>query len=381
MNDPSTSLPPAPTAPSAPSTVGKPARALRPSRWRAAATLLIVALLVVAVYAWLDSRRQIAEQRARAAAVAQQVRDAEARLQSANARNDQLAREIGELKAAQLAMPAAAGEVAPSGDAAILLEVERLITLATHDLQLTRQTETAEAALQLADARVATANRPQWQGLRRAIARDLERLRQVPDLDIAAIALRIDAMIAGSSAWPLASTAAPAPVDAGRAARNKPEPPSRAPAAAKGEAKQAAKLEAKGEAKAAAAQPPVEASRWDRVRAWLASEFGDLVRINEVSTPEALLLTDPQGLLVRQQFKLRLLSARNALLVREAKLFKSDIEQAQTLLAMYFDSRVPAVSAAAAQLRQLATLPMPTDMPAVGESARVVAALRAGLTR
>ncbi|MBS1162210.1 MAG: hypothetical protein H6R03_106, partial [Burkholderiaceae bacterium] len=110
-----------------------------------------------------------------------------------------------------------------------------------------------------------------------------------------------------------------------------------------------------------AAEPPPPGG-WQKVRAWLAAEFGDLLRINEVGTPEALLLNAEQGRLVRSQLKLRLLGARLALLARNDRLYQADIDNAQTLLAT---------------LRQLRAVPLAPDMPALADSQAAVRAARA----
>jgi uncharacterized protein HemX len=234
---------------------------------------------------------------------------------------------------------------APASDDAVLLEVERLVTLAMHDLQLTRQPGTALAALELADARLAATNSPRWAGLRRALGRDIERLRAAPAVDTVGFALKLDQMIAGADVWPMANSPrpAPAPKPAPRTAPKKAESPAEPP-------------------------PPPPAGAWQRLRAWIGAEFGELVRINGVATPEALLLGAEQERLVRQQLKLRLLGARVALLARSDKLYHADIENAQTLLALYFEVRHSAVAGAAATLRQLNAAALTFDVPSLADT-------------
>jgi len=231
------------------------------------------------------------------------------------------------------------------------------VMLAMNDLQLTRQPAAALAALELADARLAASSDPRWTPLRRALARDIERLRAVPAVDVTGNALKLDQLIVGADVWPLANAPAappPAPPKAAtRPAARKAEPPAES-----------------------AAEPPPPGG-WQKVRAWLAAEFGDLLRINEVGTPEALLLNAEQGRLVRSQLKLRLLGARLALLARNDRLYQADIDNAQTLLALYFDARHAGATGAAATLRQLRAVPLAPDMPALADSQAAVRAARA----
>lgn len=231
-------------------------------------------------------------------------------------------------------------------DEAALVEVERLVTLAAQELQITGSVATALAALQTADARLGRIDRPQLVALRRAINRDIERLRAVPAVDFTGLAVKLDQLAASVDNWPLLAEAAarPAEVKAAKAADKK------------------------------EASPPAPATDWwSRVRAWLKSEFGDLVRIREVDTPEALLLTAQQQQLARQQMRLRLLSARQGLLTRNDRLFRSDMAEAMVLVNRYFDTRSIAVSSAAAQLKTLAGSTLSVDVPQLSES---VAALR-----
>jgi uroporphyrin-3 C-methyltransferase/uroporphyrinogen III methyltransferase/synthase len=201
--------------------------------------------------------------------------------------------------------------------------------------------------MQGADARLARIGGPQGIALRRAIARDLERLRAAPSVDLTGMALKLDQLAQSVDALPLLAEASARPAAAVRPA-----------------------------AGAVASPPP--ATTWSRLRAWLGQEFGDLVRIREVDTPEALLLNGPQQQLVRHQLKLRLLDARQALLMRSDPLYRADLTEAQALLVRYFDLRAPAAAGAQAQLKQLAGLPLSVDLPQVSDSLAALRGLRQG---
>jgi uroporphyrin-3 C-methyltransferase/uroporphyrinogen III methyltransferase/synthase len=236
-------------------------------------------------------------------------------------------------------------------DEAALVEVERLVTLAAQELQITGNVPTALAALQTADARLGRIDRPQLVALRRAVNRDIERLRAVPAVDFTGLAVKLDQLATSVDNWPLLAEAAARPASESKPAESKAGKP--AP-------------------KKEAAASPVE-DWWSRMRAWLKDEFGDLVRIREVDTPEALLLTAQQQQLARQQMRLRLLAARQALLTRNDRLFRSDMAEALVLVNRYFDTRSIAVSSAAGQLKTLAGSTLSVDVPQLAES---IAALR-----
>jgi uroporphyrin-III C-methyltransferase len=347
--------PPAPQPPTAQrrATDSAPARF---GRRRALLTLIGVGLALAVAYAVLESRREARVQGELAEARAREVAEATARAEAATQQVQEAQKKLAELEQAAADTAATAEPPAPGRDDVVLFEVERLVTLAMHDLQLARQPATALAALELADARLAVGNSPRWAALRRALARDIERLRAVPAVDTVGIALKLDQLIAGADVWPMVSSPVPPP-----------PPPKAPPRAAPKKAEPLPELP----------PPPPPPGAWQRLRTWISAEFGDLVRINEVATPEALLLSAEQEKLVRQQLKLRLLGARVALLARNDRLYHSDIENAQTLLALYFEGRVVAVANAAATLRQLNTIALAFDVPTLADSQAAVRAARA----
>lgn len=358
MND--TTPPPAPE--SAPRRRRTDVDPRRRSRRRALITLLVIAAVLAGLYAILESRREATLQRQLAETRAREAAAATARADAAVRQAQEAARQLAELEQAARESADAAQPATPlNRDDALLLEVERLITLAVHDLQLTRSKDTALAALELADARLAAANAPRWQPLRRSLGRDIERLRALPTVDTTGIALKLDQLIAGADVWPFVTTPAAPP----------PATPTAPPAA-----KATPRAPAKKSGPVAEPAAPPAPSGWERARAWISSEFGDLVRIREVATPEALLLTTEQGRLVRSQLKLRLLGARLALLARSDKLYHADVESAQTLLALYFETRQPAVANAAATLRQINATVLAAEVPTLADSQAAVRAAR-----
>ncbi|HET9025453.1 MAG TPA: uroporphyrinogen-III C-methyltransferase, partial [Burkholderiaceae bacterium] len=176
---------------------------------------------------------------------------------------------------------------------------------------------------------------------------DIERLKAAPTVDITGIALKIDQLIAGSENWPLHADATP---PASSATAGRPAP-----------------------------QPPRELQWWERTWDAIQRELGeyrDLIRIRLVDTPDALLLNQQQQALVRQQLRLRLLSARQALLARNDRLYRADLTEAQTLLNRYFDVRQRDTAAALASMKQLASAPLSVETPNINDSVSAVRAAR-----
>ncbi len=336
-------------------------------RTRRVVLLLAVAVALLAAGGWWALRTQFDRQQAQLAEVQRQV--ATVTEQSVRIERDLLLKlerleaELARQRDQRSELDQLYLDLTRGRDESALLEVERLVTLAAQELQISGSVATALAALQMADARLARIDRPQMVTLRRAIGRDIERLRAAPAIDLTGMALKIDQIAQGVDGWALLAEAAAQPAAAG----GKAKPANPAPAAAP------APGAVGPEGKAAAGSAD---SWWITVRAWLKDEFGDLVRVREVDTPEALLLTASQQQLVRQQMKLRLLNARSALLMRNDRQYRADLAEAQALLARYFDTRHTATVSAQTQLKQLASAPLSVDLPQITETLAAVRGAR-----
>jgi len=331
------------------SPVPSPAPAAAPgprSRLRYLPWLATVLIAVAGVITYRDLARSDAELREQLAQLAREATPAiaEARQAALGAQKqaEDVKQSVEAMQSERGALDQLVGDVVRMRDEAALIDIERLITLAAAELQISGHVPTALAALQAADMRLMQVERPQYVGLRRALGRDIDRLRAVPQVDFTGLALKLDQLVQGIDSWPLLSDPKPA--------RAVPPAKSDAPAPPKG--------------------------TWNQIRAWVAQEFGDLISIREVETPEALLLSSSQQQLVRERLKLRLLSARQALLARNDKLFRSDLADAQATIGRYFDARAAAPAAAVTQLKQIAQTTLAVDVPSLAESLTALRALR-----
>src|SRR4249920_3152180 len=203
-------LPPAsPPAALAPEASAQASRAPR-----LALVAVILATALTALF-WIDVRNRIGgtqEELARrlqdidassreARAVARQAQEA---LREAQARISQLEGRIAESQSQQLALEALYQDLSRNRDEWQLAEIEQVLAIASQQLQLAGNVRAALLALQLAEARLARADRPQFVPVRRALARDIERLKALPAIDMAAMSMRLDSLVAGVDALPLA---------------------------------------------------------------------------------------------------------------------------------------------------------------------------------
>ncbi len=327
-----------------------------PPRSRGAALALIAVALAAALATlyWLDARNRIG---ATQDELARRLRDIEhdAREARSIARQSQEGMREAQLKVAQLearlaesqsqslALEALYQELSRNRDEWQLAEIEQVLAIASQQLQLAGNVRAALLALQLAEARLAKADRPQFVPVRRALARDIERLRAAPVLDIAAMSSRIDSLVAGVDSLPLAFEERLAP------------------------------------AKEKAAAP--DGGFWSRLGSEVWSEMKQLVVVRRVDTSEPPLVPPPQAYFLRENLRLRLLSARLSLLARDEAGYREDLRAAQAWIRRYYDVRGKQTADALAQLKSLSAASISFEMPTISESLDTVRGFKSRRTR
>ncbi|XHO05509.1 hypothetical protein ACEQUB_02412 [Ralstonia syzygii] len=239
-------------------------------------------------------------------------------------------------------------------------EIERSLEVASEQLQLTGNVSAALAALQTIDARLAALDKPQFRAMRRAVARDIAKLKALPAIDLSGASIRLDDAINGIDALPLVSSASPpGSGQAAQASRGHPAKPGKAVAAASASTSTPSASAATEAGWSAGAR-----AWWSRLWHDVRSELGQIVQVRRVDQTEALLLSSDQAWFLRENLKLWLMNARLALLSRNEAVFRADLGRADTLLARYFDMQSPRVAAVQNLLQQarasVGTLEVPT---------------------
>lgn len=248
-------------------------------------------------------------------------------------------------------------------------EIQRSLEVAAEQLQLTGNAAGALTALQTIEARLAALDKPQFNAVRRAVSRDIAKLKAMPSLDLSGAALRLDDAINAVDTLPVLASAQP--LEAERAAQE----PARGSAAKSG--KHAKARVAAASAPAASEQPN---AGWSAgVRAWwhrlwddVRGELGQIVQVRRVDQPEALLLSSDQEWFLRESVKLRLMNARLALLSRNDAVFRADLGRADTLLSRYFDAKSAQVTAVQNQLAQVRAAVGTLQVPTLADSLAAV---------
>lgn len=220
----------------------------------------------------------------------------------------------------QLALNAMYQDLARSQDERVVADIEQTLLLAQQQLQLAGNVKAALIGLDAAATRLAQLDKPQFNSLRDAIARDMERLKLLPAADIVSLNARLEALIQNVDRLKPESETEPAP---------KPAP------AAQGAADTLARFSAE---------------------AW--REFKSLVRIRRLDHPDLPLLAPSQLYFLRENLKLRLLSARMSLLQRDETAFRNDIGEAHAWTSRYFNPRDEATVAVLASLDEMRKVPV-----------------------
>jgi uroporphyrin-3 C-methyltransferase len=243
---------------------------------------------------------------------------------------------LAETQNQRLSLEALYLELSRSRDERVLAEVEQMLIVGDQQLQLAGNVKSALIALENADSRLSRADSAQFTGLRRAIRRDIERLKSAPFVDIVGMSLRLDTLAHQTESLPLAMYERPS------------EPP----------------------AKAGERREQQGALRRLAQEAW--ADILGLVRIQRVDSPEVPLISPNQAFFLRENLRMRLLSARIALLAHDEGSFKADTASAGEWLTRYFDVQDKRVAAGVITLRQLSESDLSIDLPDISGSLQAV---------
>ena len=346
---------------------------LLPGRWIAAAAVLLAALCAAAVmFAWntqqrvkgleqqlvkrqQDSGAQAAEAQMLAKQAQESSRDAAAKLALLEAR-------VAEASLQRTQLEDLIQAVSRSRDENLLADVEASIRVALQQTAITGSAEPLVIALNQAEERLARQNQPRVEGVRRAIAQDLERVRGAAAVDVSTLAIRLDEVVRLVDELPLLS-APQAQRAAGQAAARS----SAAPAAV-----------AAGPAASAPADPAwteVLGERWAALGARFWAEVRGLVRVTPIDRPEAMLIAPEQAYFLRENLKLRLLNARLALLSRQYDTAQADLRDALAALERYFDRSARRTTQAIDLLKQVSAQAQQVVVPRPDATLAAIAAL------
>jgi len=322
------------------------------------AALFLAALAVVfgAVH-WVQDRgadddlrrelaRRLAEMDAQNKEAASRSAQAANALREAEVKLGVLEAKLAESQSQQIALEALYQELSRNRDEWAFADIEQSVLLASQQLQIAANVRAALIGLENAEARLQRLDQPRYANLKRALARDVEKLKALPLTDIYGSSARLDDVIAVIDKLPLAMDA-----------RARPD-----------------KIADKGAADNGAAANA--APGWERALREAWSELRQLVRIQRGGVQDATLLAPDQAYFLRENLKLRLSSARLALLTRDTRAYQGDLRAALTALDTHFERKDAAVIAAGSTLRKLQAAQLQVELPDLAETLEALRKLR-----
>lgn len=414
--------PPPPAAPPPPAPVPPPApTAPEPAQKSAGSWLGLVALVVsgiavaMAFLLWQklgqtqqelarrgqDTSEQAVQARTLASQAEALTHELQARLTVAEVRLSEVSLQRSQLEELMLTL-------SRSRDDNLVQDLESALRLAFQQSQLTGSAQPLVSALQAADQRIGRAAQPRLNPVQRAIARDIERIQGASLADIPSLVLRIDELARQVDHWPVVNQVGRSTMDKSMTQETKSTPQASAdPEGGTGATATASVTAAQSTATTPPAEQPAStqpgtdtaavvavagdglSQGWARVTTWwnaawtrawtdMTQSGRELVRVSRIDRPEAALLAPDQAFFLRENIKLQLLNARLGLLARQLASARSDLTTAEANVGRYFSPSHSQVLAAQAELRQLATDLVGSELPRPDETLAALTAAAGG---
>lgn len=309
--------------------------------------MTLAVVLAVFLWQWFDAHRQIGDMRQELARSLAEVEGSNKANQLLVAQGQETTRELAakvallEAHYAEAANQRAAletlyQELSSSRDDMTLAQVEQMLMIAGQQLQLSSNVKAALLAMQQADDILKRLDRPALNGMRKAIGSDMDKLRQLPSVDISGINLRLDNLIASVDALPLAQDI-----------RMQQEAGTSTPA-------------------------PHASGSWKELVREMWEDAKHLVRIENTQKQEMPLLSPTQTFFLRENLKLRLLSARLALLSHDESSYKRDLQTASDWISRYFNAQSAETAQTLGTLQTLRSSSINIDIPDISASLATV---------
>ena len=242
-----------------------------------------------------------------------------------------------------------------------LAEVDQAISIAGQQLRLAGNYEAALIALQSAEARLASPEMAHLHDLRKALVADIDAVKAHPRVDVSGLALQLDLLIGRIDELPLAYAVEPegglSPVS---------------PEAADPVSENASTAEVWW-SKALVSAQRLGAEAWNEMRGMVRLE-----RLDGGNDPA--LLSPQRGTFLRDNVKLRLMSARLALLASDAQIYSNDLNAARALLERYFDLRNDKVIHVLNGLEELESIAIEAEAPSLTRTFSALGMVRAQLS-
>ncbi len=220
----------------------------------------------------------------------------------------------------------------------LLTESEQLLAIANHRLQMARDVRSALSALRAADQQLKLVVNPNVLPVRKELAREIGLLDALEKIDVNGLTLRLGTLADGVDRLPLALEAR-WPKDKTSVAQDK-------------------KTDAKPEADGG----------WREAARSLWQDLKNLVRLRTDIETQKPLLPPEQRYFLRENLRLMLYGAQNALLQGSVATYQQNLKSAGRWVREYYDVNTQAVAATLAELDKLATVKLAAELPDISAS-------------
>ncbi|MSP86076.1 MAG: heme biosynthesis operon protein HemX [Methylotenera sp.] len=331
----------------------------KPSLYKNTALMLVVVALFTLTWLWLNTRQRFTEVEKslsqklenyqalnhQSLALAKQAAE---RSSQANARTIILAQKLEESRDQQDVLQTLYNQLAENREATALAEVEQLVSMANQQLQLAGNIKSALLALQAADKRIEPIKLPRAIQLRETLTLEIENLRKLPQIDVISMSAQLEKLAALSANLPLISERQPT-------------------------------LNANATQKNVLKAGPLNVLQKIIFPIW--SDIKNLVTVERIDKPEPPLLAADHEFYLRENLKLRLLTARIALLQRDETSYKTDLNTVSIWLNQYFDSKHSDAIQSFKLLKKLSANNISIELPQLNESIAAVSRYKQSLEK
>lgn len=307
--------------------------------------VLVIAALSTLAWQWLNTRHKFNEIEQSLSRKLEQyqainkqslvlAKQAEERSTQANMRTIVLEQKLAESRDQQEALQTLYTQLAESRESTAVAEVEQLLNIANQQLQLSGNVKSALLALQAAQKRLEPLELPRAIQLRETLGLEIENLREIPQVDIISMSSQLTYLSELCGKLPLISERQPT-LNAKAVTKNQPH-------------------------QATTTLQKLVNNIWEDIK--------NLVTVERINKPEPPLLAVDQSFYLRENLKLRLLTARVALLQHDEATYKADLNSVKTWLNEYFDTKHPDTIKAFNLLNKLSSNNISIELPQLSES-------------
>lgn len=251
-------------------------------------------------------------------------------------------------------------EISRSRNKWAVSEIEQLLIIANQRMQLAKDFETAAIALQAADSRLQALADPELTPVRKQLAKEINQVKSVEQADLSGLNLRLASLIDSVETLPLSLNVVYQKEEAPKKQNKKPAP-----------AKPAGKAPEKEQPK-----PAPEPGAGLFAELW--QDITGLFQFRSNTGSYKPLLPPEQQYFLRENLRLLLLGAQQALLRNETEIYIRNLGSARRWVNQYFDTHSQAIRHLNSELEALSKSKLVRKTPNIGGSLSLLRKLTQG---